>query len=172
MTYVGGLRARLVHESIYRGIYDALDELGWFDTDRNHLPVQFLSTGVADEEKVAKNTAALTVFDVSELAEEMGSNLTENRWTYYVDFYAENEAIGTHFITDIKDIVGGRFPSISRDGPYFDVWDYTQATPTQIFTVQIEEVMTDRPSVYERPWQRYFRVCRFDVIDVYGDEND
>lgn len=172
MTYVGGLRARLVHESIYRGIQDALDGLGWFDAGRNHADVQFLPAGVDDEETVPKNTAALTAFDVDETEEEMGSLLTENRWTYYVDFYAENEAIGTHFIGDIKDIVGGRMPSIGRDRPHFPVYDYTQATPTLLFYVEVEGVIVDRPSVYERPWHRTLRVCRFDIIDSYGTEDD
>lgn len=172
MTYVGGLRARLIHEAVYQGINDALTDLGWFDSGRNHSTVTFLSTGVDDEETVEKNTAALTAFSVVEAEEEMGSLLTENRWTYYVDFYAENEAIGTHFITDIKDIVGGRMPSVSRDRPHFDVYDYTQATPTHLFYVEVEDIILDRPSVYERPWHRYLRICRFDIVDSYGTEDD
>jgi len=172
VVYVGGLRARVVHESIYQEILDALVTLDWFNPARLHSPVQFLPTGVFDFDNVTVNTAALTSLDVLERDEEMGSMLAEHRWTFYVDFFAEDDAVGLHFIGDVKDIVGGRMPSIGRSVPHFPVYDYSQATPSFLFYVEVENVIVDRPTVYERPWQRFFRTVRFEIVDKYGTEDD
>lgn len=171
MIYVGGLRARLIHESIYREVHSALDALGWFDPDRQHSPVQFLSTGVHDPENVTVNTAALADWDMFENENELGSQQSEMRMAYYIDFYAENDAIGKHFSYDVKDILTGRMPSIGRGQPNIPVYDYSVATPDLLFYVQVENTFIDRPSVFERPWMRYFRTVAFEILDVYSRED-
>lgn len=170
--YVGGLRARLIRESTYQAVYDALETIGWFDSGRRHSPISFLPTGVDDSENVALNTAALADWDITEEEDEMGSLMSEHRQVYYVDFYAEDDAVGMDFSTDVKDILAGRMPSIGRGAPRIEVYDYTQATPPVIFTVGVENVAIDRPSVFERPWQRYFRTVRFELVDTYGRDDD
>lgn len=169
--YVGGLRARLIHESIYKAILEALTALGWFDPGRNHSPIQFLSTGVETHENVTVNTAALADWDITEVDQELGSHLSGVRHTYFVDFYAENDAVGIHFSQDVKDLIGGRMASVGRTDPSFVIYDYQQATPPEIFTVFVENIVVDRPSTFSRPWQRYFRTVGFTVLDYYADES-
>lgn len=172
MTYAGGLRVRLIKESVYNMINDALDDLGWFDSDRKHSPVQFLPSIVPDNEAVPLNTAALSNLDMYENDWEMGTMLAEHRWSLYVDFFGENDAVATHFIHDVKDIVGGRMPSVGRSKPIVVVYDYSVATPTEIFTCDIENVRVDRATVFERQFQRFWFSCRFDVLDYYGGDGD
>lgn len=170
--YVGGLRARMIQEAIYRELRGALESLGWFDSNRAHSPIIFLAEAVEDQAAVAVNTAALTSTFVDETEEELGSHFSEHRWTFYVDFYAENEAIGTHFTSDLKDIVSGRMPSIGRSEPRISVYDYTQATPSWIFDVGVENVFMDRPSIFTYQWQRFYRALHFEIVDSYGQDTD
>lgn len=171
-AYVGGLRARLIRESVYRTLYSSLDALGWFDDVPNRLPVTFEPTSVDIEERVEKNTASMTDWDTTETPEEMGSDLAEHRWTYYVDFFAENDAVGIHFATDVKDILSGRMTAIGRVRPTASVYDFTAATPTEIFTVGFERILVDRPENYRKPWTRFQRSIRFDVVDHYENDED
>ena len=39
--YYGGSRARLITTSLYNFINNGINDLGWYDTDRKHLPVTF-----------------------------------------------------------------------------------------------------------------------------------
>lgn len=171
MTYVGGLRARLIRDSIYRTLNSGLTELGWFDSGRSHLPIHFEPTSIDDSQAVEKNTAALADWDTTERPDELGSLLAEHRHTYYVDFYAENDAIGVHFMTDVKDILGGRMPSIGRSEPTITVYDWTQATPPAIFTVSVENIIIDRPMMPSKPWHRFMRTVRFEIVDHYSTDD-
>ena len=168
----GGLRARLIRESLYQMLWDSLDVLDWFDAGRKHQPVQFLSTGVDDREAVVVNTAVLVDWDFTEEYDELGTLLSDHRQTYYVDFYPENDAIGLHLVQDIKDILGGRVSAIGRTMPNLPVYDYSQVTPPLLFYCRLEDPIIDRPTTFERPWMRYFRTIRFDVVDSYGTDND
>lgn len=169
--YVGGLRARLIRESVYREIKRALTDLGWFDPGRRHLPVTFIDEPVQNRDQVEFNTAALSDETQSEVPDELGSNLAEHRWTFYVDFYGESAPLGTHFIHDVRDILGGRFPSLDRTGPKVDVYDWTQATPSYLFYVDIEGLLVDRAQNWPSPRLANWYMCRFDVVDNYADEN-
>jgi hypothetical protein len=170
MTVVGGLRARLIRDSIYHALYDAVDDLGWFDVGRRHKPIVFTGAAVANDEEIALNTVALSDEDLSELDLELGSTGVETRWTYYVDFYAEDDSIGKHFIHDIRDILGGRMSSIGRDHPNVVVYDYRMATPGSMFVVQLENIEVDRAHDFPKPWQKHWYACRFDVVDAYYDD--
>lgn len=170
MAYVGGLRQRLIHDSLWNMLVDALDQLGWLDAGRDHAPIDLRAAPVPLDEEIQLNTLALSDENITELEDELGSLMAEHRQVFYVDFYAENESLGKHMINDVRAIVGGRFNTIGRDRPEFAVYDYTQATPTAIFHCQIEDVVVDRARDFPKPWQRYWYVCRFDVVDHYGDE--
>lgn len=173
MTIVGGLRARLLYDSLKAEIERSLEELGWFDSGRSHLPVTFRTTPVDWDEEVAFNTLVLFAEDRSTDPQELGSNLAEHRRTFYLDFYAENESVGEHMIFDLQDILEGRMSSIGRDSSYFDLMDYTLATPTAFASAEIEESVTvDRSMAWSNPWQKYWFSCQFIVIDRYGDEDD
>lgn len=171
MTYVGGLRARLVHDSIYRMLYDALDALGWFDVSSSRSTITFNSEPLPPDIEVPINTIALADEDERGEAIELGSQLQELRWQMYVDFFAENDALGLHVVRDIKDILQGRMASIGRDRPIVEVYDYTLATPVEIFSVEIEDVFTDKARDFPQPWLRAWRTCGFAVIDTYAGDD-
>lgn len=172
MAYVGGLRARLVKQSLYEMINTALDDLGWFDSGRQHSPINFVDEEVANNLEVPMNTLSLADGDNVSEGIEMGSTLSEHRWAFYVDFFGENDAVSIHMSHDIKDILEGRMPTIGRTGPIYTVYDYTQATPPALFTCEISGVSLDRARNFPKPWQKYWRSVAFLVSDEYADEDD
>lgn len=167
---VGGLRARLIRQSLYEYILNGLDALGWFDPTRPHLRVVFESKGQNTEDEIAFNTSALSDENDRESGWELGSNLTENTWQFYVDFFAESDALGLHFIQDVRDLLRGRFTSIGYGSESFDVYDYRQATPPVIFRCDIENVDVDKAHGFLKPWLQHWYECAFDVVDNYADE--
>lgn len=172
MTIVGGLRARLIFDSVYNMINDSLDALGWFDAGREHLPLNFRTEPIQEDDEVQLNTLVLFAEDAGNYGIEMGSNLAEHRRNFFLDFYAEGHALGEHVIYDVRDIIQGRMPSISRTGPTCPVYNYTVTpNPPQIATVEFEYVTVDRAHVMVKPWERFWWSCAFTVLDHYGDED-
>lgn len=171
MNYVGGLRLRLIRDSLYSMIDDALHAMGWFDEGRNHLPVHFRSEPYPADVEIPLNTLVLADDSMTPYDAEMGSSLGEFIYRVYADFYAENDTIGRHLIQDLTALLEGRVASAGRTRPNFVVWDYTQATPTELFYCQIEDVIWDKALDFPKPWQRHWYSCRFDIIDVYADES-
>lgn len=168
---VGGLRARLIRESLYQMIHGALDDLGWFDAGRQHSPVTFNADPIKDPSKIELNTSALADFDTNDDEAEIGSLMTEITWRFYVDMYAESEALGLHFVRDVKDLLQGRMASIGRTRPDFLVYDYTQATPPALFYCELLDVRVDRPPSMGQLHDRFWYMVRFDVFDTYTDED-
>jgi hypothetical protein len=172
-TYVGGFRARLVLDNLYNMLYSSLDELGWFDSAREHKPINFTPDPVDEEAtEVPINTLALSDEDLDSEDEEMGSNYASHSWTFYVDFYAENRSLGVHLINDVKAILEGRMPSISRTYPVLEIVDLSQTPAVSIGTCEIEDVVVDKGRGFPNGWQKYWYTCRFTVVDFYGNEND
>lgn len=169
-NYVGGLRARLIRESVYQETRSALTALGWFDAGRRHLPIAYLDEAVPNNVEVDFNTAALSDESQTQNEEELGSNLAEHRWTFYVDFYGESDALSTHFTHDLRDILAGRFNSIGRTTATIPVYDWTMATPPQIFTVGVEDIVLDRAHNIPTPRRAHWYAVRFDIVDNYADE--
>lgn len=171
-TIVGGLRARLIRDSAYAWIREGLEALGWDDAGRRHLPIVWREGDVDFDEKIEFNTISLSQTDVIDEDAELGSSLTNDTWTFYVDFFAENDSVGTHFIHDVRDILRGKMPAIGRGRPTFDVYDYSLATPVIIAVCDVERVTVDRANNFPRPWQKHWYVCRFDVVDTYASSAD
>lgn len=170
---VGGLRARLIRDSAFTMLRDSVDALGWRDAGRRHKPVLFRAEPVPWDEEVPLNTVAVSQTDVSGDEVELGSNLSEDRWTFYVDLYAEDESVGTHLAHDIRDILRGKIPSIGRNQPLLPVYNLAGETPEDVlFNCEIEDVLVDRANDFPKSWQRYWYVVRFIIVDYYGDEND
>jgi hypothetical protein len=167
---VGGLRQQLSRESIYRELHRALSELGWFDSGRRHKQITFPGVTETNENEIPINRIALSDEDMVEFDYELGSNAVETSWTFWVDFYAENESLGKHVIGDVRDILAGRMSSIDRIAPQITVLDWRQATPTEIFRVELEDFVVDRAKDFPKPYQKFWYACRFTVIDAYGDE--
>ncbi len=176
-TYVGGLRSRLISDSFYEMIRASLTALGWFDSGRQHSPIILVRGDVSWDNPTSINTLAVSNIDINADYMELGSNYMEERWSVYVDFYAESDSLGTHMAGDIRDILRGKMPSIGRSQPLFEVLDYTNVvnpgdSPAFLFNVEIEQVTLDRAHNASRPWQRHFFSVSAELIDDYGDEND
>lgn len=169
-TIVGGLRARLIRDSLFHMLHDSLSSLGWFSANRRHQPLIFTGTDIDRLTEVPLNTLVLSDDNLTEVDFELGSNGVESTWTYYVDFYAEDDSVGKHLIHDVRDILGGRMSTIGRTHPVCPVYDYRQATPSLIFYVDLERIVVDRAHDFPKMWQKHWYACRFDVIDAYADE--
>lgn len=165
---VGGLRARLIRESLFKTVHESLADLGWFDPTRPHLPVRFVSRAQNHNEQIVQNTAALSDENMNGEELELGSGLTEYRWTFYIDFFADSDALGLHFIRDVKDILEGRMTAIGRNNAAFDVYDYTQATPPILFSCLIDEVEVAKSHGFLKPWLEHWYACGFVVVDHYN----
>ena len=169
---VGGVRKRLIKYSFEVMINDALDQLGWFADGRGHRDVRVIGSPVDEDTEVLPNVVSIAAEDVSSMEWELGSNLEEIRWDFYVDIYAENDAVGLHLAGDIVDVLKGKLPSIGRARPQLHVLDYQQATPVELFRCQLEEVDMAKVRNWTQPWQRYWYVVGCQVVDYYADEND
>lgn len=172
-NYVGGLRARLIHDNIYHMVKEGLDELNWLDTSLNHELVTVRQSQVGQEEIIRPNVVCVVVEDTTEDYAEMGSLLTDFSWAYYIDVYAESDALSLHLATDIRDIISGRYSNtVSRTGPNVDVYDLTSqsATPIELFTVEVENVQMDRSRYWSKPYHDHWRIVSFQVKDTYGTE--
>ncbi len=171
-TIVGGLRSRLIRESCFEMVRGSLTQLGWFDPTRPHLPVTFESRQQTHEEPIIPNTAALSDENLTETDWELGSQLAEHTWQMYIDFYADNDAIGLHFIRDVQDILRGRISAIGRTQPNFAVYDFRQATPPLLFFCDLERVVVDKSHGFLKPWLLHWYSCSFEIIDYYATDAD
>lgn len=171
MTLGGGLRSRMIEMSTFETIKTALTALDWFASGRRHQPIILVNEAQEPTgDPIAFNTLALSSENVASSDEELGSLLAEHRRSYYVDFFAESDALGQHVIGDVKDILEGRMPSLGRSNPIIDVYDYRQATPPQVFYVEVEGVTIDRAHGFPQPWARHWFSVQFTLIDYYSDD--
>lgn len=170
--YVGGLRQRLIRDSLHAVVREAMDDLGWFDSGRAHKPVTLQYESEDPQNEIMPNAVCICDDDVTSVEEEMGSDFSEHIWDFYCDIYAESSSLGIHLSNDIKAILEGRMPSIGRSGPKFSVYDWGQATPTELFQCQIENVLLLRGRNFSKRWERYWYSLSFSVLDYYGNEAD
>jgi hypothetical protein len=172
MIPTGGLRERLIGESVHQYLRACLTELGWLTSDRTRRDVHYLGRPAADGENIELNTLAVFSERVRDTELEMGSGLTENAWQWYADIYAGDEALGVHLSGDVRDILRGKMPSVGAGRPVIPVLDFTMATPVPIFSVQIENVTRDRAPSFTHAWQQFWFMVPFDVVDDYDTEVD
>lgn len=169
-TVVGGLRARMIKDSLFNHVHGYMSSLGWFNTGRQHLPLTMIAEPLDTETSVAFNTLALSDAEAISTEWEMGSLLSEENWTFYWDFYAENDSVGVHVIQDVKAILDGKFASLGQIGPHFPIYDYRQATPPIIAYAEIENVHIAKAQDFPKPWQRHWYAIRFDILDYVADD--
>jgi len=151
----GGLRDRMVFESFARMLHAALTQLGWFEPDRAHAPINWRTAIVPEAEELPINTLAVSSEDSRSEEMELGSGLTEDRSIVVVDFYAQNDALGRHLAGDVRDILRGKIPVI-REDPSFVVYDWRNEPPTELFVAEIEGVMLDRAHGFDAPFRRHW----------------
>lgn len=166
MSFIeGGLRDRLLFESFHAMIKDALTEIGWFQSGRQHKPINFVTTAVDLDKEIPDNTLAVSTEDLDDEPAELGSTLTFDRVMAWVDFYAESDALGRHLQGDVRDILRGKMESIDRTDPSFMVVDMREPDPKpELFLVEIENVATVRD---KRPGgQRHWYAVSCDLIEA------
>ena len=134
----GGLRDRLIDESMFQRLKDGLSSQGWFNTGRQHRPIRCVSDALDEDEKIEPNIVAMSSEGSSGTDLEVGSNATVETVDYWFDIYAESDALGRQLSGDIRAIFQGHFGG----EPVVDVYDWTMATPSRIFSVEV--VTTDR----------------------------
>jgi hypothetical protein len=179
VTPQGGLRDRMIIESHRTMVHGALDALGWFDPNRAHLPINWRTTPVRDDEEIDFNTAILTFEDIDADEIEIGSNVSELTHVVWFDFYGEpapedapemtyngGEALGKHFIGDVRAILAGELPDVGRSWPALEVYDWTLATPAAFATLSIENIRTRKVQHHvDKPWQRYWYTCYHELVE-------
>lgn len=171
-TLRGGIRTRMINESIYRMVKDGLADLGWFDADRQHAPISFITEPVDRNEPITLNTLNISPEDTDDMETGLGESSVQERCTYYIDFYGESNAIGLELIHDIRDILGGRMPLIGRTHPQCTVYDFRAATPVEVGYVEFEDIIVDRSRTFPKPWLKNWFMVRFDVVDTYGGSDE
>ena len=171
MSYVGGKRLRLIKDNFEAMLHDSLETLGWFDNDRRHQPVQLVAEKIDPQVEIKPNTIGIEVDDIRHREIELGSNLSENRWSIYVDIFAESESVGLHLTGDIYDILRGKFDQSIGRTDIFTVYDLTQATPSSLFYCEIEDIDVSRVSAWNRPHTKYWWTILFEIVDYsYGED--
>ncbi len=160
-----GRRDRLIQESAYRMIVDALGTIGWFDAGRNHQPILAQSAPVDEHVEIPVNTLTVVMEDSPSSDLQMGDNAQSFAHSFWVDFYAENDAVGRQLIGDVRYILQGLHSAAGRNFSVLDIYDYDQATPAVLFRCGIQDVVTDRGHDYTQAHRKFWFTCRFDVED-------
>lgn len=155
----GGLRDRMIIESVGNDVVAELTSLGWFDAGRRHSAIIVVDEFPDQQAAVAPNTLAISSEQITADSIEMGSTLSERQIGIFFDFFGENDAVARHIIGDIFDYVYVvmRFP----------VYDYRVATPTLEFYVTVDDLTVNQrePDTATNQWQRHWRICSFVVED-------
>lgn len=167
MTVVGGLRARYLQDSITFLITNGLAQLGWFDTDRAHLPLRFVPAPFDWNQPVDFNL--LTVSSISRRATyiEVGSDLTEDNVSMTVDIYGETESFGIDVANDIRDLLRGRLPG-GAIGGVADIFDLALSPPPIIGYATIDEPrVACQPTKLASARAIHWFTVDFNALDTY-----
>lgn len=172
MTVTAGLRARLITDSIRSLIEDGLDALGWFDSNRSHLPIVFHAEPPAWDQALVYNTMVLSVRSRSSTFVEVGSTFIDDSTHLGIDLYVENASLGVELANDIRDVLRGRLdPGAARATA--TIFDLRQPTPPEIGYVTISDVRAIRvPPEVNLAYTAHWFGVEFLVSDHYyeGDE--
>jgi hypothetical protein len=175
MSYIGGVRNRLVRDNFRRMIEEALSELGWFNLNRNHLPVTVKSGPFDTSEEILPNVVGVSIEDIQSEELELGSNLEETRHFAYVDIFAEDDPIGTQLSGDIFDIIRGKFSSLRDSGiadGRLNVLDLSDATPSTIFYCNLEFPEINRNRNWNQKYNKFWWIIAVEIVDAYMDDED
>ena len=174
MTVRGGLRSRCIADSVRVMVLAELIGLGWFDAGRRNKPLAYIPKPQDWDQPVNFNSFSITP-ENDRLDERSFGGENEGRTRLYVDFFAENESIATHFLYDVRSILLGL--TAGRSGPVCDVYDLrvvyaddppmNRTTPEQFTRVDLTNVRVDRPTGFPREWQRHWVVLTCWVEDDY-----
>jgi len=145
----GGLRDRMIHESLGRHIETDLTTRGWFDAGRDHAPIIVITGFPNDTDEVEINTIAFSVEDATGEDLEMGSLSEVHQTAFFVDMFMEDDAVGWHLSGDVYSFV-------RKNAASLDVFDYSQGGDPVDFTVSLIEIQRRKPTRAVNSWQRHW----------------
>lgn len=163
----GGLRDRLVLESLVEMLRDTLGTLGWFDDvdPAVRLPVNLTSKSYKADEEIPLNTIRVLYVDDDHDDIEIGSLASEDTRTCYVEVYAQDEAVLNHLRGDIVAILRGKHPGCGRTWNTLELTDWTLATPAQFGLAHLDRVRSERSRFFNRPWAEFWIGVRVDIVE-------
>jgi hypothetical protein len=168
VSIVGGIRDRLLKDSFFAIIQNALDALGWRDTGRYHRPVTLIPKPQHWGDPITPNTVAVD-FAGSQVEEyEVGSRLTRDTHIGYAEVFAQDDSLGTHLANDLRDWLRGRLQP-APVGVTFPIYDYRQgSTPPIIGYMDITGVTAVRNSpLTDSAWLRHWFSVQCEINDAY-----
>lgn len=164
---VGGLRMRLLHDSLHALVVEGLTELGWLDAGRTHDPIRILTQPTRWDVPIKPNIVAIDHESVDTTEFEVGSLLTEDTVISYVEIYAESDSLGMDLSNDIRDMLRGRLTMATIHGT-FPIYDFRHATPTTIGHATVATVNSLRnAAISEENWVRHWFRVRAEILDTY-----
>ncbi len=153
----GGLRDRLIHESILKNLEARLTTLGWFAAGREHAPITMIDEFPNDNAEVAPNTLAVSLGDGDGVPRELGAKNESHELTMFVDFFAENDSVGR----DVRGDVYAYF----RGNQIQPVYDYSTGG-AQFGTVEVlDDIQKRKPDRAVNKWQKHWYVVSFTIVD-------
>lgn len=159
MALTGGLRDRMILESVLQDIKAYMATLGWFDADREHEPITIVDEYPDEDGDVPINTMAFSYGDIRSQPLELGGAAEEITNPIFIDFFAESDALGRHVVGDVHE-------HVQKQGQ-FAVYDYSQITPPVEFIVQVNDGSIDKrkPTRAVNAWQKNWHVLSFVVTE-------
>lgn len=175
----GGLRTRLIVDSVRVTVIAGLTQLGWFDATiydeppgaRTHRPFRYITRPGPWATEIVPNSLAINSEDQLDNALGLGGDV-EDTIEIYLDLFAQDDQLGWHLAGDTRDILLGKHAELGRVGPLLDVYDFRQATPAPFTRVELADVRVDRAAGEARDWQRHWFMVRVNALDDYADEYD
>lgn len=148
MPLTGGLRDRMLIESLGNHIQAELTTLGWFDSGREHRPISLRTGFPTDTDEVELNTIAFSVEDAAGDDTEMGTNAEVHATAFYVDMFMEDDSVGWH--------VSGDIYAFLKKNRVLDIYDYSTTGDPVDFQVELLDVDRRKPPRATNPWQRHW----------------
>lgn len=175
----GGLRARLVTDSVRFAVIATMQQHGWFDATvhdtppglRRHQPFRYIPRPVDWAEDIRPNAISIASDDISDDELALGGEV-EDRHEIYIDVFAQDDSVGWQVVYDIRDSLLGKNSELGTLGPQIDVYDFRLPTPAPFTTVDVDTIRVDRSLGETREWQRHWYMVQVVVEDDYNDEAD
>lgn len=166
MALRGGMRDRMVLESLLQAVQADLTTQGWLDDtvyddpagSRQHRPLKIVDEYPDDNDEVDPNTMAFSYSEAEGVDMEMGSKGEVHGMACFIDFFAESDAVGRH--------VSGDIYAYLKENRTLDVYDYSLATPVVDFVADFESnVEVRKPSRAVNAWQKHWYTVVLMILD-------
>jgi hypothetical protein len=111
----GGLRTRLIGDSLRLAVIAGLEVLGWFDPTiydqppglRQHQPLRYVPRPSKWDVPIAPNCLAISTEDILEDEFGLGDEVADSI-RCYIDIFGEDDPVSWHLTQDIRDLLIGR----------------------------------------------------------------